>query len=183
MRYFWLTIKHKWFVFIAGLRTKAPLWRLLIHDWTKFLPCELPHYQRQFFGKADSPYKYIKCWLHHQNSNPHHWEYWIPRTGYNKCKVPYPDNSPIAMPDWAVREMVADWLGASRAYEGHWPSMFDWVWLKNHIEQFRGRLHPQTWFSLENVLTELHCPLWYDCHIYGYEGSDNLHRQQGGAIK
>jgi len=32
MKYFILTLKHKWFVFLAGLKTKAPLWRLIIHD-------------------------------------------------------------------------------------------------------------------------------------------------------
>lgn len=35
--YFKYVIRHKWFVFIAGLQTGAPLWRLIIHDWTKFL--------------------------------------------------------------------------------------------------------------------------------------------------
>jgi hypothetical protein len=75
VKYFWLTLKHKWFVFISGLKLGVPIWRLIKHDWTKFLPSELPHYQRQFFGAADDPRGYIKCWLHHQNSNDHHWEY------------------------------------------------------------------------------------------------------------
>ena len=137
MKYLWLTLKHKWFVLLAGRKTGAPLWRLLIHDWTKFLPCELPHYQRQFFGKADNPSGFIQCWVHHQNSNPHHWEYWIPRTGHNRCDPPFPDNKPIDMPMWAVREMVADWLGAGRAYEGKWPDMQNWQWLQNNISKMR----------------------------------------------
>lgn len=153
MKYFWLTLKHKWFVLLAGLRVGAPLWRLLIHDWTKFLPCELPHYQRQFFGKADDPEGFIRCWTHHQNSNPHHWEYWIPRTGHNRCNPLYPNNEPIPMPEWAVREMLADWLGASRAYEGEWPDPKNWPWLEKNWG--RLRLHPATLINLRYLLAQL----------------------------
>ncbi len=149
MKYFWLTIRHKWFVFRAGLRTRAPLWRLLIHDWTKFLPCELPHYQRQFFGKADDGEGFIGAWVHHQNHNPHHWEYWIPRTGHNRCTPPYPDGEPVPMPMWAVREMVADWLGASRAYGGEWPDPANWGWLKG--ARAKMRLHPLTESRIQDV--------------------------------
>ena len=155
MKYFWLTIKHKWFVFLAGLKTGAPIWRLMIHDWTKFLPSELPHYQRQFFGKADDPWGFISCWLHHQNHNPHHWEYWIPRTGHNRGLPPFPDGEPVPMPEWAIREMVADWMGASRVYEGKWPKPGEWVWLKKSYPKIRittkyrrqkteyGRMYPK----------------------------------------
>ena len=55
LKYIWLTVKHKVFVFRAGLRTKAPLWRLIIHDWSKFTPSEAPHYGRQFFGDKSDP--------------------------------------------------------------------------------------------------------------------------------
>jgi len=134
MKYFWLTIKHKWFVFLAGRKIGVPIIRLILHDWTKFLPCELPHYQRQFFGKADDALGFIKCWIHHQNHNDHHWEYWIARTGHNRCEPPFKDNDPIPMSEEAVREMVADWMGAGRAYEGKWPDR-DWAWLKNNMHK------------------------------------------------
>ena len=55
MRYFWLTVRHKWFVFRAGLEWSVPLWRLITHDLSKFTRHELPHYDRQFFGPADRP--------------------------------------------------------------------------------------------------------------------------------
>lgn len=153
MQYFWLTCRHKWFVLRAGLKTKAPLWCLIIHDWTKFLPCELPHYQRQFFGKADDPEGFMRCWLHHQNSHAHHWEYWIPRTGHNRCTPPYPDNEPIPMPDWAVREMVADWMGASRAYEGRWPTWKNWPWYDKNRDRIRVTLDTQ--LRINTVLKEV----------------------------
>lgn len=153
LKYIWLTIKHKWFVLVAGLRTKAPLWRLIIHDWTKFTPSEAPHYGRQFFGDHGNPYAFIKAWIHHQNHNPHHWEYWIPRSGHNRCDPPYQDGHPVPMPEWAVREMVADWLGAGRAYEGCWPDVMHWKWLKEN----RGKmiLHPETEAALSRVLSRL----------------------------
>lgn len=153
MKYLWLTLKHKWFVLLAGLRTKAPLWRLLIHDWTKLLPCELPHYQRQFFGGANNPAGFIRCWLHHQNHNPHHWEYWIPRTGHSRCDPPYSDGEPIVMPEWAVREMIADWLGAGRAYEGCWPDPYNWTWLKQNRP--RMQLHAGTKMWIQVIVSEL----------------------------
>ena len=154
MQYLWLTLRHKWFVFLAGLRTKTPLWLLLTHDISKLLPfTELRHYQRQFFGSADDPGAFVGCWLHHQNRNPHHWEYWIPRTGYNRCTPPYPDGEPIPMPAVYVREMVADWLGAGRAYAGRWPDITHWTWLKDNLS--RMQLHPLTRERLDVVLHEL----------------------------
>lgn len=152
MRYFVLTLKHKWFVLLAGRRVGVGWWRLLTHDWTKFLPSELPHYQRQFFGKADDPEGFIRCWLHHQNSHEHHWEYWIPRTGYTRCTPPYPDNVPIRMSRDAVREMVADWLGASRAYEGRWPTALDWPWRKKNLATLLGRVHPHSALDMLSTL-------------------------------
>lgn len=154
MKYFWLTIRHKWFVFLAGLKTKAPIWRLIIHDWTKFLPSELPHYQRQFFGKADDPEGFMRAWLHHQNSHKHHWEYYIPRSGHTKCSPPYNANEPIPMPEWAIREMIADWMGASRAYEGKWPTS-DWPWLKINGKKALSRMHPCTSNRVIQILGEL----------------------------
>jgi hypothetical protein len=149
-KYFKLTIKHKWFVFLAGLKVGCPIWRLIKHDWTKFLPSELSYYGNQFFGKADNPQGFIKCWLHHQNMNDHHWEYYIPRTGHNRCNPPYPDNEPIDMTDDAIKEMVADWLGASRAYEGKWPTKGDWKWFDNNFD--RIRVTSTTKIIIQNIL-------------------------------
>lgn len=155
MKYFWLTIKHKWFVLLAGLKTKAPIWRLIIHDWTKFLPCELPHYQRQFFGDKNDPEGFIRCWIHHQNSNMHHWEYWIPRTGHNRCTPPYEDNKPIPMTERAIREMIADWLGAGRAYEGKFPDIRNWTWLNNNWEKINKGLHPKSSALIIDIINKM----------------------------
>jgi hypothetical protein len=153
-KYFWLTVKHKWFVFRAGLKVGAKLRDLITHDLSKFRWSELPHYGRQFFGKADDPKGFINCWLRHQNRNRHHWEYWIPRTGHNRCEPPYPDMKPIPMPERYVREMVADWLGASRAYEGKWPGA-QWPWLEKNWLKIQERVHPATVRIVMRVLRKL----------------------------
>ena len=141
LRYLWLTSKHKSYVFRAGLKTGAPIWRLIIHDWTKFTWHEAPHYGRQFFGDRSQPLKFSYAWNHHQKSNPHHWEYWIPLTGHDKGG--YKDLEPLPMPDWAIKEMIADWMGASRAYNGEWPSEL-WAWLDENWESVSSRMHPET---------------------------------------
>lgn len=123
--------RHKWFVFVAGLRTKAPVWRLIIHDWSKFLPCEWFPYVEYFYGEKarlqkeewdDSRYwplaqKYYDAfdaaWLHHQHANPHHWQHWILRNDDGRSKL-------VLMPEHFVREMVADWMGAGRVITGKW---------------------------------------------------------------
>jgi hypothetical protein len=156
-KYAWLTIKHKWFVFCAGWQLfhclflwPSLLWRLIIHDLSKFSPQELPHYGRQFFGTKDDPEGFIKCWVHHQNRNEHHWEYWIPRTGHNRCTPPYPDNEPIEMPFGAFFEMACDWIGASRAYIGLWPQRGNWPWLTKNFDKIR--VHPKTREQLKMLL-------------------------------
>lgn len=133
MNYFWLTLKHKWFVFLAGLKIKTPLHLLLLHDLSKFSYSEYRHYQRQFFGSGSN--NFIEAWVHHQNHNPHHWEYWIPRTAHN-----YPKNKPIPMPWKYVREMIADWMGASRAYTGVWPEKDNWPWYEQNYKKLRLHL-------------------------------------------
>lgn len=87
-------LRHKWFVLLAGLQLGVPLWRLLIHDWTKFTPAEWGPYVRNFFnpdgsrrqGQEKAP-EFEYAWLHHQR-NKHHWEAWV-IVGHNHV-VNYP---------------------------------------------------------------------------------------------
>ena len=154
LKYAWLTCRHKWFVFQAGRRTGAPLWRLVIHDWTKFTLAEAPHYGRQFFGDKSDPDGFALAWLHHQHNNPHHWEYWIPVTGHNRGNGESSDLKPLEMPEWAVREMVADWMGASRAYEGKWPDR-DWPWLHENWPKIAPRIHRRTQVRVADLVWRL----------------------------
>lgn len=153
MRYFWLILRHKFFVLKAGLRLEVPLYLLLLHDWTKFTGQERPHYQRQFYGQADDPMGFSRAWNHHQKSNKHHWEYWIPVTGHNRGG--YPDLQPLPMPQKYAFEMVADWLGASRAYEGRWPNSQGWPWWDKNKEKVLSRCHADTIKHIQGALTKL----------------------------
>lgn len=139
-RYLLYIVRHKWFVFVAGLRVKAPLWRLVIHDWSKFTPGEWFPYVEYFYGEKPrlqkeewddyrywtQAHKYYaafdRAWLHHQHANPHHWQHWVLRNDDGIVKT-------LPMPAPLVREMVADWMGAGRAITGKWEAL-DW-YLKN----------------------------------------------------
>lgn len=129
LKYASYVARHKWFVFLGGLRTRAPLYRLVIHDWSKLTRSEWGAYVRQFYNSdgskrnarrpdggydlAEQPYEFQRAWLGHQRRNKHHWQAWILLGDNGQC-------IPIKMPEKYVREMVADWMGAGRAITGQW---------------------------------------------------------------
>ena len=131
LRYLRYLLRHKWFVFVAGSRLNVPLWRLVIHDWSKFLPCEWFPYVEYFYGEKarlqkeepddfrfwTAAQKYYtnfdRAWLHHQHCNPHHWQHWVLREDTGATKL-------LTIPEHFMREMVADWAGAGRAITGKW---------------------------------------------------------------
>ena len=49
---------HKWYVLLEGFRLGVPLWRLIIHDWDKFLPGEWIPYANAFYT-ADGKRQYV----------------------------------------------------------------------------------------------------------------------------
>lgn len=50
---------------------------------------------------------------------------------------------PLPMPEKYVREMVADWMGASKAYDGKWPKE-KWLWWEKNREKVLSYCHPET---------------------------------------
>ena len=56
------------------------------------------------------------------------------------------------MPEVCVREMVADWFAAGKAYNGAWPDPTNLTWLKEN--RHRMQLHPTTEKRLTAVLAE-----------------------------
>jgi hypothetical protein len=109
--------RHKWYVLVAGLKTRAPLWRLLIHDWSKLTQAEWRPYVAMFYGPlSEEPHvkaDFDRAWLHHQHKNAHHWQHWVLREDDGETMA-------LQMPESLVREMVADWMGAGRAITGRW---------------------------------------------------------------
>jgi len=151
--YLQYVLRHKWFVFLAGLKTGAPLWRLIIHDWSKFLPCEWGPYVRSFYNRDGSkrdwktrdPWDKVEfdwAWNHHQKSNDHHWQYWLLTNDSDD-----PKHRPLMMPEECVREMVADWMGAGRAITGKWDAL-------NWYGQNQGKilLHELTRSQVREIL-------------------------------
>jgi len=154
LKYAWTILKHKYFFAIAAWKVgKIGLRRILAHDLSKFSWAELRHYGRQFYGEPKDSEAWDRCWLHHQNLNDHHWEYWIPRKKLTVMGNQVPQQ-PLPMPEVCVREMVADWMAASRAYTGDWDME---CWLIETLP--RLNLHPETLGRVERILKSI-----------GYEG-------------
>lgn len=149
MDYMTKLTEHIYNVQMAGGWIDVERDRLEYHDMTKLSLAEFPHYARQFCGDRGDPAGFARAWLHHQNHNDHHWEYWIMRSGGAN-----PDSCVIAncyrMPQEALREMVADWLGASKSYTGLWS-------IRNWFEKHRNviTIHPQTRLDLMELLEQI----------------------------
>lgn len=149
LRYLKSLLRHKLFVFQAGRVMNVPLWRLIIHDWSKFTSAEWGAYVRRFGngrgGKLIDRNKdgaWMEAWEHHWRNNPHHWEYWL-----NSGRGLH-DELANEMPYHFAREMVADWMGASRAYTGSWDLS---AWYSRNRD--RMVLHPRTKMYVEELMS------------------------------
>lgn len=149
LRYFAEVLKHKWYVLLYGLKVGGiPLWRLVIHDWSKFLPTECRAYIKKRVLHDCPRGEWRAAWFHHVRFNPHHWEHWLF------------EGEPQPMPEHFVREMVADWMAAGKAYA---KSADIQTWMSQNA--LKMILHRETGRVLEHVLAEngLNWPLAGDC--------------------
>jgi hypothetical protein len=152
IKYLKTLLRHKWFVFLEGLKIGCNPFLLFIHDSSKFLPDEFVAYARSFAGPwkySDRPKDVIeafdRAWLFHQHRNKHHWQHWILTQ----------DDDPtmcVEMPVKYVLEMVADWRGAGRAYgktsRGDDPNTVVWYSKRRN----KIKLHPNTRQVVEDLL-------------------------------
>lgn len=146
LRYASYVVRHKWFVFRAGLKTGTPLWRLVIHDWSKLSPAEWTPYVASFYGPERTPAvraAFEAAWLHHQHRNPHHWQHWLLQEDDGDLKT-------LPMPEHFIREMVADWMGAGRAITGKWEVH---EWYTKNAEKIR--LSPGTRRAVEALIASV----------------------------
>jgi hypothetical protein len=161
LKYASYVLRHKWYVFLACCELGI-WWRGIIHDWTKFLPCEWFPYVAYFNGPKYPSWRTLygdvrqqecaagrtkeavrdafdRAWLHHQHTNKHHYQHWVLRNDDGDTRI-------LQMPDVYMREMVADWRGAGRALGK--PDTAAWYQHnRDHI-----LLHPTTRFSVECFL-------------------------------
>lgn len=115
-------------------------WRGIIHDMSKFSPVEFFEGVRYYTGTR-SPIDvckekigYSKAWLHHKGRNKHHYEYW--QDNFDK------GTDHLLMPFPCALEMLADYLGAGRAYmknDFSYQKEYEW-WLKK--KQSAKAMHP-----------------------------------------
>lgn len=84
------------------------------HDASKRDEEEWKAYRDYFYDKENNPRSseaFNYAWKHHQNHNPHHWNYWCL---INDCDEP--QIQPLDMPFEYIIEMLADWHSAGSHY-------------------------------------------------------------------
>lgn len=81
------------------------------------------------------------AWLLHQKRNRHHWQWWILPEDEGGIKM-------LAMPHKYYKEMLCDWIGASRA-QGHGGKIYDWYLINGG----KMRLHHDTRQALSTAMT------------------------------
>lgn len=155
-RYLWAILKHKAYILQFGYMLKVPLWLLIIHDWSKFLPSEFGRFARDGRGypKDGEPIggdEFQEAWLFHESRNKHHWGFWIPGSGKMAGK-------PLPMPEAYVREMVADWLTVSKSKTGQ---MNISVWLNENGPKML--LHQDTLNHVNDIMIEMNYCLTDNC--------------------
>ena len=116
------------------------LWQLIIHDWSKFTPREFFPYAHFWDGGRKDEDKYYAAWQAHMLRNPHHWQNWLLVKEGGEIV-------PLDMPRKYIKEMLADWSGAQRVYQGGW-SPRTWYYER----RWEIILHPDTRFTLEYLM-------------------------------
>ena len=173
-RQFKSILLHKWYVFLAGRLAGVPLWRLIVHDWSKFTPVEFIKYSRYKYGRK-SKEDWAKGWLHHLHHNPHHPEHWIlswrgdPKF-YNHIGAGIaPFVTLLPMPEIYVREMLADMHATSKQVTGSWDIS---RWLNENGPSIH--FHDDTITLIDKVMKEIGYNLTDNCDWSWAAGRDFL---------
>lgn len=136
----------------AARKLKVSSGQALNHDVSKWSIEEFPHYARRFHkgssrvDAAQVSANFARAWLHHIHHNEHHWQHWVFPDGYSP-RGSGTEDGVVEMPEPYVREMVADWMGASKAYTGSWDME---TWLAKNLPKID--LHSKSWGYLGDVL-------------------------------
>lgn len=147
-----VVLTHKYYVFLASLSAGIPL-RGLRHDLSKFSCIEFFNSAKYYSGnrspidneKDDKGYSY--AWLHHRGRNPHHWEYWIDNlsSGGEAIKIPYK----------YVVEMICDYIGAGKTYEGKkWNRKQPFEYFIKRYNRGQIKLHLDTYSFIFVILRD-----------------------------
>ena len=149
--HFKTVIIHKYWVFKYAKQIGIP-WQGLIHDLSKFSWTEFSESVKFYQEGKSSPIVaakkaqgYSLAWQHHKGRNPHHYEHWTDK---------YDDGTiALKMPFKYVLELIADYLGAGRAYQGKsFTPEAEYKWWKNHIDTKDIMMHEETKYFVSWVL-------------------------------
>lgn len=137
--------RHKWFVFCECVRLGIPFLGI-IHDFSKFGLREMLPYARHFYSdesqnEHDHGSDFDVAWNAHQKRNKHHWQYWVLINDRSEPQI-----TALSMPERYIREMVADWRGAGRAY-GNTDTV---AWYRENAS--KQLMHPDTRRRVEELL-------------------------------
>ena len=152
LKHFIKICKHKYWVGYYCFKAGIP-WRGIKHDMSKFSPIEFWESVKYYSGTSspiDACKKdkgWSKAWQHHKGRNDHHYEYFVDNL----------DNggTAIQMPFINVAELIADYLGAGRAYMGEnfsYQAEYEW-WFNKKKKPLL--MHPQTKKFIDLVLYNL----------------------------
>lgn len=113
------------------------------HDNSKFFDSEYTAYDEYFYGEGNNDDEFDLAWLHHQNRNAHHWQYWV---------LLKDDGNQYAleMPYEYIIEMILDWWSFSWS-QGNLFEIFKW-YDKNKDNMI---LHDSTKNTVEDILNNM----------------------------
>ncbi len=123
------------------------------HDQSKYSDKEYSAYDNYFYGGNagyDVKRSFDYAWLHHQNHNKHHWQYWVLIKDDPDIKGRIREE-PLEMPFKYVVEMIADWWSFSWK-NNNLEEIFSWY--DAHRESIL--LHPKTRNLVEFILNQMH---------------------------
>ena len=156
---------HKWWVFYYCCKLRIP-WQGIMHDISKFSWTELKESIKYYQGdKSPIPIAkkengYSEAWQHHKGRNKHHFEYWIDFTDKDIKIIP--------MPYKYVLELIADYLGAFRAYNGYMNFEEEYQWWLKKSEQIEF-MNPAT----KSFITQIFRYIHYNNDNINYVNNDN----------
>lgn len=140
---------------LTGKELRDDYRNMITHDRSKYSSDEYGAYDEYFYPsdgskvgedpKRKEAFQY--AWLHHQNCNPHHWQYWVDIGGKDDIKA-------LKMPLDCVYEMVADW-GAFAYLQKNGHHLKEW-YEKNKDKMI---LHDETRPIVEALVTVLEAKL------------------------
>jgi hypothetical protein len=131
--------------------------KCLIHDESKYSEEEFAPYRDYFYPIGDgkpteaAKEKMNRGWLHHQNVNPHHPEYWM----LSEYAVVSPYTKALPMTNIAIAEMLCDWIAMGMKFNSN-----PYAWFISKKKYYLHIMNSETFKKVEDITTTL----WKDDH-------------------